>query len=268
MFLFSKICLNSGNTTNLLKHLELVHAEKILEPEKQHPQPSISRFLTTQNRSSTPLPTSEQEPHTNNLQKFLVTSLIPSSAVQDPSFTSFIKGLQPRYQVPARKTIMDRMQTCFNSLRYELKAQLKCCTDVAITHDSWPSCANENYETVTIHFIDDFWEMKGKVLETKKISGSHTAAAIKEYLTDVMQRWSLSNITAVSDNASVEIKAFQDLQWPRIACIGHTINLVVKKSLSGNAISRAVGKGRNLVSYFHKSPLATGYLKEKQKLVL
>ena len=170
--------------------------------------------------------------------------------------------------VPARKTIVGRMQTCFNSLREDLKVQLKNCHDVAITHDSWTSCANENYETVTSHFVNSEWKMKGKVLETKKISGPHTADAIGQYLTEVKERWCLQNVTAVSDNASVEVKAFADLKWPRISCIGHTINLVVKKALSANAVSRIVGRGRSLVSYFHKSPLATGFLQQKQKLIL
>jgi hypothetical protein len=38
--------------------------------------------------------------------------------------------------------------------------------------------------------------------------------------------------------------------------------------LSIPEISKIVAKGRKIVAYFHRSPLATGILKEKQKLLL
>lgn len=107
--------------------------------------------------------------------------------------------------------------------------------------------------------------MNGNVLQTTKIDGPHTSENIGIYLESVKSTWGLPEIIAVTDNASVEVKTFRDLGWVRIGCIGHTLNLVVRDALKGKSVSRLVAKGRNLVSSFHRSPLATGFLDEKQR---
>jgi hypothetical protein len=54
----------------------------------------------------------------------------------------------------------------------------------------------------------------------------------------------------------------------RASCIGHNLNLAVWDALSIPEISKIVAKGRKVVAYFHRSPLATGILKDKQNLLL
>jgi hypothetical protein len=80
--------------------------------------------------------------------------------------------------------------------------------------------------------------------------------------------WNLPQPVAVSDNAANETKAFQILNWERVSCIGHNLNLAVRDALFIPEISKIVAKGRKVVAYFHRSPLATGILKEKQKFLL
>ncbi len=140
--------------------------------------------------------------------------------------------------------------------------------DVAITHDSWTSVATDNFETVTCHYINANWALESVVLQTTKITGPHNAANIAKFLTGVKTVWKLPNIIAVSDNASVEVKTFSDLGWPRLGCMGHTLNLVVRGALKEPTLTLLIGKGRSLVSYFHHSPLATNYLEDKQKLLV
>ena len=81
----------------------------------------------------------------------------------------------------------------------------------------------------------------------------------------VKEKWTLpDDITMTTDNAAVEVKSCRDINWPRIGCAGHTINLIVLDVLKDKTLSRLVAKGRNIVSHFHKSPFATNALAEKQ----
>ena len=51
--------------------------------------------------------------------------------------------------------------------------------------------------------------------------------------------------------------------------MGHLINLLVRSVLNAKGrIKTIVAKGRNAVSYFHRSPQATHYFRENQKLLL
>jgi hypothetical protein len=57
--------------------------------------------------------------------------------------------------------------------------------------------------------------------------------------------------------AANDTKAFQILNWERVSCIGYNLNLAVRDALSIPEISKIVAKGRKVVAYFHRSPLAT-----------
>ena len=167
--------------------------------------------------------------------------------------------------MPSRKTLLkiltDRYETTSQRIADEVKGM-----DVCITHDSWTSLNTESYETVTCSYINDQWQLKCRVLATQQVEGSHTSENIASCLTKVKATWQLGNLVAVTDNASNEIKAFRILSWPRHSCMGHNINLVVNVGLK--LVARLVAKGRSIVSYFHRRPMAMGLLFGKQKLLL
>lgn len=113
----------------------------------------------------------------------------------------------------------------------KLAEDLQMCPDIAITLDSWTSCNTESYSTVTGHYIDRNWQLKTVSLQTMKMEGSHTGENIASHLLEVKQRWKLSSIVAVTDNAANEKRAFDILGWTRLGCYGHRINLIVRRSL-------------------------------------
>ena len=157
----------------------------------------------------------------------------------------------------------------YMELKEQVKLEIRDVDHIAITHDSWTSLNNESYDTITAHFINESWELKTRVLQTTKVDGSHTAENIKEVMVATKEAWGFSNDpTVTTDNAANEVKAFGILKWARISCMGHNINLAAKAGLSVPEISRLVAKGRIVVSFFHRSPSATDFLKAKQRLVL
>lgn len=205
------------------------------------------------------------------LDKFVVGALMPISVVDKESFKDFVSALNPKYTVPCAKTVSGSLKSQFEKEKEELKKELKKADFVAVTHDSWTSIATVSYETVTVHYIDDSlgkWELMSKVLDTSAVGGSHSAEAIAGFLSGVKTRWQLPEILAVSDNASVEVKTFNLLGWPRIGCFGHLLNLIVRKFLEQSRTRNIIARCRNLVTFFHKSPQATTEYKKKQILLM
>ena len=75
----------------------------------------------------------------------------------------------------------------------------------------------------------------------------HTAVNFANYLKEIIARWNLSatHISAVvTDNHC-------RLEWQRLSCICHTLQLSVRKALNLSAVSRAIGRGKRLVIHFH-----------------
>jgi len=138
----------------------------------------------------------------------------------------------------------------------------------AVTCDGWSSRANHSYISVTLHYINNEWELKCFLLEAGEMVEQHTAINLANYLEEVLARWNLpvAHISAVvTDNASNITAAIARLELQCLGCFSHTLQLSVHKALSLPAISKAVGRGKRLVSHFHSSVKSTNILRQKQR---
>ena len=105
----------------------------------------------------------------------------------------------------------------------EIKEDLKQVEFCSITQDGWTSMANQSYETATVHYVTEDWDMKSKVLTTEKVEESHTSEAIRGAMEVVKANWKLPNPTAVTASAANEVKALETLlQWLPLPFFGLT----------------------------------------------
>ncbi len=254
----------SGNTTNFRAHLTRDHEAEV--GHAKHTQPKIKEFVGEKmKKKSVPLPGPRQEEICEAIGDYIVHSLLPLSMVEDTTFRNLLAALEPRFQPPCTATMLTKLKKKKEATKLDILTEIKG-KDLAITHDGWTSLNTEGYETVTGSYINDKWKLNCKVLDTVKVEGSHSAENIAAALTRAKQRWLFGNTVATTDNASNEVKAFKLLGWHHFSCLGHNLNLVVNAGLT--VVSRIIAKGRAVVSYFHRSPLAMGFLFEKQKLLL
>ena len=72
---------------------------------------------------------------------------------------------------------------------------------------------------------------------------NHTAQTIADTLYDILSKWLLSpdNLVATTDNGSNYVSTFNNiLQWPRVSCFEHNLDLAINKSLKISTIQRAI----------------------------
>lgn len=169
-----------------------------------------------------------------------------------------------RYSIPSRRDVGRGLEKKFIEMTEKMRKDIKSVEQLAITHDSWTSLNTESYGTVTVHLIDEQWNLKTYVIETKKLDGSHTAEKIADSLRATQTAWGLATPIATTDNAANEKKAFQLLGWERFGCFGHRINLTVRNGLGVPEVSGLLKKARRLVAFFHSSSSCTDELKKKQ----
>ena len=114
-----------------------------------------------------------------------------------------------------------------------------------MTSDGWNSRTNHSYISVTLHFINNDWELKHFLLEAGEIIEQHTAVNLAHYSVEVIARWNLpaTHISAVvTDNASNITDAIARLEWKRLGCFSHTLQVSLHKALNLLAVSRAIGQ--------------------------
>ncbi|KAJ8963867.1 hypothetical protein NQ314_005325 [Rhamnusium bicolor] len=74
----------------------------------------------------------------------------PISVVEDIGFKNLIKELEPRYNLPSRRTIgRTLLPDAYSQIKTKLMDILKTTKYVAITTDIWTSSNTESYITLT-----------------------------------------------------------------------------------------------------------------------
>ena len=195
----------------------------------------------------------------------------PYCVVENAGFRELHHTLEPKYTIPSRQFFSD---TCipklYNDAKDNVKRELMEAKRVALTTDSWTSCTTEVYVTVTSHHIDADWQMKNFVLQTRVLNDSHTGANLAAVLREACEEWNIRdrNPALVTDNASnMTVAGAEAKMTPHIKCFGHTINLATQRGLKCVGATRLLGRVRRIVTFFHRSTVATAVLKEKQKLL-
>lgn len=77
-----------------------------------------------------------------------------------------------------------------------------------------------------------------------------------------------NNPAMTTDNAINMVNACRDAEiYIHIGCFAHTLNLCTQRGLKVNQMDRLCGRVRHVVSFFHRSSVATDILKQKQALL-
>ena len=101
---------------------------------------------------------------------------LPLHLGERPVFTSFMRTADPRYPQISRRSVMrsaeDQADEVVKSIR-STKSQACAVTDVSFTCDMWSSVANDQYLTVTFHWLDEKWDMQTIILGTMEFNVRH-----------------------------------------------------------------------------------------------
>ena len=115
--------------------------------------------------------------------------------------------------------------------------------------------------------VDPSWSLQAITLETIPLFEDHSGQNIAEVITDVLENWRLNStklVATTTDNGSNFVAAFNSLEWFRISCFGHNLDLAINKALNVDRVHRAVKRCCSLVELFSRSWKKTRDLREKQ----
>ncbi|XP_060077513.1 E3 SUMO-protein ligase ZBED1-like [Ylistrum balloti] len=208
---------------------------------------------------------------TKSIAEFFVQDLRPFSVVENIGFRRMINTLEPQYTIPSRQHFTDKIiPEMYDKVKSELLGDLEKAEAVSVTSDGWTSRATESYVTVTCHYIDDEWNLKNKVLQTRKTNESHTGENIGHILVNSFAEWNISDkiFALVTDNARNMKSAAREANLSNhIGCFAHTLNLAAQRAVGVGALQKSLVKIRKTVAYFHRSSTALEVLKEKCTLL-
>jgi hypothetical protein len=254
-----------GNPTSTLRrHLTKKHSSHYKKPE---PRQTTLRFK--------PYSSIKSKPITDSLVDFVATDLQPFTIVENPEFKLLINKLDARYILPCRQTLKENFMENYSIKRNNLINEIsQISSKVSLTTDIWTSEISKNcYLGVTIHYINNNWELKNHLLDLIPINGSHTAGLITSKLLQILGEFNINNniLALTTDNGSnmiacgsqlaVELdQEFDNMTFTHYRCAAHIINLAVKAGM--NHIGSEIKKLRQFVVKVKNSPLLLDKLSE------
>lgn len=198
------------------------------------------------------------------LVKFLTVCFLPLSLVNETAFQQFCEALNPAYDLPERSSLRTTLLASeYERVTSELTQKLSSAKSIAITTDIWTSVAKLPFITLTAHYLNTEWDLEGDVLKTMPLPGQHTFVQISNAIADILEYFHISKhqvSVAVTDNGSNVVKTIENLRLPHIRCAAHTLQRAIHDGLKVPEVEQVLAGARAIVSYYHRSPLATHFL--------
>jgi hypothetical protein len=285
--LCSKLLAFHGGTSTLREHLLAKHPLQYSCSKDRSrttgKQPSMLSFMGKRcdNARATKI--------TGLIAQMICRDLRPLNIVTDPGFRDLMSFIEPNFVIPSRTQITDVINAQYLKAKQRVREVIRSCRNVALTTDSWTSCRNQSFVTVTAHFVsatplkslldknDSNVEpmiLKSVVLETREMDEKHSADNLAVRLIEVTEEFDISkpNVCAVvHDNAANMLRMHNVLvlnhecnTWEHVPCAAHTLQLAVRAGLKIEAVDELLTACRRIVSHFRHSSRATVALRNEQ----
>ncbi|KAF2891023.1 hypothetical protein ILUMI_15150 [Ignelater luminosus] len=207
---------------------------------------------------------------------YLVAEMIaldnePLSIVERSGFTRLLEQALPRYKLPSRtyitqKIIPDICDRIYEKIKYNISSAFA----ISVTSDRW-TCLHNNasFLSFTAHWISPEFKLEHGVLAMKPFSGSHTGENIAKELNIVANRWDIEHTkihVLIHDSGANMVKGVRLAEYDSARCFIHTLQRAINESLKVQAeVTTMIATGRRLVMHFNHSGLAQEKLLRIQK---
>ena len=96
--------------------------------------------------------------------------------------------MEPEYRLPSATQFTHLIELRYEAIKEKIREILQDrANSVAITADIWTSIATDSYLIVTIHYLNEEWEMKSIVSGTLPLLESHTADNLATWIKEIVE---------------------------------------------------------------------------------
>ncbi|XP_078174789.1 BED zinc finger and hAT dimerization domain-containing protein isoform X3 [Carex rostrata] len=233
--------LEGANSANRVTLLQL---QQIRDTAEVGPHTTIANDSTSKSLSSIQAkPQIDRDLINWFLLKFLINASLPFSTLEDESFISLYKFLDPRAKIWPREQAEAVSLQVFQSMQEDVRASLQnVSSKICLTLDFWTSCEEILYMSVTGHWIDDMWHMHKVLLNICHIAYPCSGPEILYALTRVISSFDLDmRIVSCTTNNSqqaghacqllMEQMDSQKRPFFYIPCGAHALKMILEGGL-------------------------------------
>lgn len=170
---------------------------------------------------------------THAISEYLTKDMLPFNTVTGSGFKKMIHVLDKRYNISALTYFSHvAIPELYSKCKHKVMLEVQAAGFFAATTDLWTSLATEPYQSLTVHFINEDFDLKTRCLQTAFFPDDHTGENIAVSLREGLASWNLPEeklVCITTDNASNMVKAAELNEWTRLQCFGHRLHLAIGK---------------------------------------
>ncbi|BBN20791.1 hypothetical protein Mp_zg01480 [Marchantia polymorpha subsp. ruderalis] len=184
-----------------------------------------------------------KEANLNALVAFVMDHQQAFNLVENETFRSLCRRLNPHYSLPSRQTLTRSLSDHFERALLQFRSTIDSIKGaIALTQDCWSSRVMRGYMVITVQWIDEEWKLQSVVLEFRYFPPPHNQHTTSDLILSVVKDYNMwSKIKAIiSDSggemppAMVIVRENLNDQYSlrledgfHIRCICHVINRAV-----------------------------------------
>jgi hypothetical protein len=194
----------------------------------------------------------------------------PFAMAEHEYFVEFIKSLRSSFSFKSRVTTRKLVIEMHLEEKQKLYREFSAVSSrFSATMDMWTSCQNLGYMCITVHWIDDDWQMQKRIVKFMHVKGNHSGKKLGNEFCKSLMHWNLEKkvFSLTLDNASSNDKCVEevvptlDKKSPLVCdglffhmrCLCHILNLVAQDGLK--VISSSVRNIRATITIVKNSTL-------------
>jgi len=153
----------------------------------------------------TKLPNGVKSAMTNDIVLMCATDIRPFSIVDGAGFKKVAQkliALGAQYGnvkaddvLPCATTVSRHLSTVVATRKADVTEMLQTAENFGITTDGWThTTTNNQYITITAHYIDNEWKLHSNILATRLADDKHTAHYISNFVGDILAEFGVRQV--------------------------------------------------------------------------
>lgn len=238
------IAVKGTSTTNLFQHLKQRHpaeyekCQSLQDEQNRSDQQTLAKKQLTVAESFAQGTAYDRKGAwwrtvTEAVALHIAKDMVPIYTMEKTGFINLIKTLDPRYELPSRKYFSEvALPQLYNNTREKVSRELEELSFYSATADMWSSRTMQPYMSLTVHFINNAWDLRSISLQMSYFPDDHTGELVAKGLRDALDCWNLSEnrlCCMTTDSGTNMIKALRVNGWPNLQCFGHKLHDAIGK---------------------------------------
>ncbi|XP_050218994.1 zinc finger BED domain-containing protein RICESLEEPER 1-like [Mercurialis annua] len=209
----------------------------------------------------------DQERSQFDLARMIILHGYSLSMVEHVGFKTFVKNLQPLFQVAPNSSIENSCVEIYKKEKqkvYEMINRLQGRINLSI--EMWSSAENTEYLCLTAHYIDEDWKLQKKIINFVTLDSSHPEDMLSEIIIRCLMDWNIEcklfamtfDDCSIDDDIVLTIKnqisqnrPLRNGQLFDVRSAAHVLNQIVQDTLE--ALREVIQKVRASVRYVKTS---------------